>query len=83
MDGLSVSSITSRSIPIPRPPVGGIPTLRLEVSGTPALLLRFQALALIHRIDQLTEGIGGLTAHDEQFKAFHEAGFAAVFSGQR
>ena len=57
--------------------------LSFQIPSRLAGLLGLQALALIHRISELTEGIGMLTAHDEQLKPFHQAGFAAVRSGQR
>ena len=38
---------------------------------------------MIHRINQLAEGVGGFTPHDEQLEALHQAGLAAVSTGQR
>ena len=60
-----------------------IDALGLEVAGRPTLLLALQTLTLIDWINQLTEGIGGFAAHDEELKTLHQAWLAAVGAGQR
>ena len=83
MDAESVSSMTSRSMPMPRPPAGGMPySMGAEVvlvepiaSSSPASLavhLRLEALALVDGIDELGEGVGVLAAEDDELEALGE-----------
>ena len=80
IDGLSVSSITSRSMPMPSPAVGrqavleradvvGVVVHRLLVAGLLRLRLRGEARGLVLGVVQLGEAVGDLAAGDEQLEA--------------
>ena len=69
MLGESVSSITSRSMPMPQPPVGGMPYLeradevgvvvhRLLVAGLLVRGLRLEARGLVLGVVQLGKAVG-------------------------
>ena len=85
MESLFVSIMTHRSMPMPRPPVGGRPYSRavmivlvhhagLVVALVPQLHLRLEALALVDGIVELGEGVAHLTVADEQLEPLGEAG---------
>ena len=82
--GVSVSSITSRSMPMPQPPVGGMPYLeradevgvvvhRLLVAGFLVGRLRLEARGLVLGVVQLGEAVGDLAAGDEELEALGDA----------
>src|SRR5512141_1656390 len=67
MDGTPVRTMTSRSSPMPRPPVGGL------VAGGEVLHLLQEALALVLRVVELGEGVAELHAGDVALETLHEA----------
>ena len=89
------SIITSRSTPMPSPPVGGSPTssaaqvvlverVRLVVAGRAArAALAEQALALVVRIVQLAEGVADLHAAEERLEALDQARVVGRALGER
>ncbi len=78
-----VSSITRRSIPMPTPPVGGIPCssaldevlvvrLRLFVAALQLLRLLLEAAALLVGVVQLAEAVGDLDPAGERLEALDQ-----------
>ena len=81
--------MTSRSIPSPRPPVGGNPSSRarrkssidrhrLVVTQGPLRLLLLEPGPLLVGIGQLAEGVAELPASDDRLETLHVAGLGAM-----
>ena len=82
---LPAKTIMRRSIPTPRPPVGGIPVLdrrqELLVEAVGVLVLEpaseqfllLHALPLVERIVQFGEGVANLHTGDEALEPLHQA----------
>ena len=86
--------MSSRSTPMPIPPVGrhavlqGADVVRVEgvgflVAGRPLACLLLEAAALVVGIVELAERIGELAAVDEQLETLGERGIGAVRLGER
>ena len=76
-------------MPMPRPPVGGMPyssarrkssshRLRLVVAGLARARLLLEAVALVDRVVELAVGVGQLLPGDEQLEALGQLRVAAL-----
>ena len=94
IDSLPVSNITSRSMPSPTPPAGGMPCSSAcrndssngwesSLAGLEQALLGGEALALDVGVGELAEGVGDLDAAGERLPALDQPGRRAVGARER
>ncbi len=94
IEGLPVTSMTSRSTPMPRPPVGGIPyssaadvvevdVARLRISGPLQRGFGLESCELVDRIIQLAVGVREFVTVDDELEPLDQRRIVAVSTGQR
>ena len=86
--------MASRSMPMPRPPAGGMPYSKRAqevlveshgffVAGGLVAGLLLEAAALVHGVVQLGEGVADLLAHDDGLEALDDERVVRAALGQR